>query len=266
MDLVAVDAGRSFTKVKVGNRVFEFPSKVSKALEGHRDQMPGDLEVRYQGKDYFVGRLAEREGYAWTNMLETKVHEQTLIEILTACFLAEVVGKVAIMTSIPINMYSKEMERSGLKKLLVGDHEILVNGVYRKLQVEKVGIGLECACSYFNHKRPGKVRIIDPGARTTNFATYQDGIYIGKESGTISYGWDSVRGSDPDLMANLIISEIGKSWSTSDQLEIIGGRAQDLELPMQKQGFVHTHAVTDAKYANVTGLYEIGRNLISVQG
>lgn len=262
MELVAIDAGRSFTKVKVGNRVFEFPSKVSKALEGYRDHMPGDLEVRYKGKDYFVGRLAEREGYAWTNMLETKVHEQTLIEVITACFLAEVVGKVAIMTSVPINMYAKETERSGLKKLLMGEHEVVVNGVYRKIQIEKVGIGLECACSFFSNQRPGKVRIIDPGARTTNFATYKDGIYIGKESGTIPYGWDSVRDSDPELMANLIISEIGKSWSTSDQLEIIGGRAQDLELPMQKQGFIHTKGAEEGKYANVRGLYEIGRNLV----
>ncbi|PTX62447.1 hypothetical protein C8P63_10542 [Melghirimyces profundicolus] len=259
--LIAVDAGRHGTKVKNARGMFCFPSSVSKAIEGHREHLENDLEVRYNGKDYFVGELAQREGYPQRLMTESKVHDQTLLEVLVAVFRSEVMDRCRVMTGLPINLYTDERERAGLKRLLEGEHEVTVNGVHRRFTIEKVGLALECASSYFAAPESGTVRIVDPGARTTNYATFKDGIYIGKESGTIPLGWDSVRGADPDLMAGQIASEIGKSWSPSNRVKIIGGKAEELEEPLKRIGFGFAYAAERPLYANVEGFYEVGRSL-----
>lgn len=262
--LVAVDAGRHGTKVKYKEEggTFWFPSAVSKAIEGHRESLEEDLEVRYKGKAYFIGELAQREGYPQRLMTESKVHEQTLLEVLVAVFKSEIAGSCQVMTGLPINLYTDERERAGVKRLLEGKHDLTVNGVYREITIEKVGLALECASSFFAKPEPGTIRILDPGARTTNYATFQDGTYIGRESGTIPLGWDSVRGADAEVMAGQIVSEIGKSWNPSDRVKIIGGNAAPLEEPLKRIGFGFAYAAEDPMFANVDGFYAIGRSLI----
>ncbi len=265
MQLVVVDAGRYATKVRNAKGRFSFLSKVSKAHNRHRENLPNDIQIRYQGKDFFIGQLAEREGFSATLMTQSKVHEHTLLEVLVSCFLAEVPSgeEILLVTAVPIELYDSERERSGIRRLLEGKHEVLVNGVYRVINIAKVVISLECAVAYQTSREMGTIRLVDPGARTTNYATYKDGIYIGRESGTILHGWDTIRDADPDLMADIIVGEVAKTWNTSDVVKVIGGKAEDLVEPLKLRGFYRTMAPTDAQFATVDGLWEIGRRLMS---
>ena len=108
--LIAVDAGRAFVKTVTGNQKFSFPSKVSKARKRTFVQtLEEDIELRYQGKEYFIGQLAEREGsFTRQMMTESKVNVETVLLILTALFKAGAIGDVKLVTGVPINMYKEE--------------------------------------------------------------------------------------------------------------------------------------------------------------
>lgn len=258
--LVAVDAGRSHVKVVSANQQFLFPSKVSKARKRNFVQtLNDDIEITYQGKQYFIGGLAEREGsFTRQMMTESKVNNETLLLVLTALFKAGAIGDVNVVTGVPINMY-REDERTRLRALLEGEHEITLNGTYRQINIRKAAITIEGGASYWIHKRMGTVRIVDPGARTTNYATFKDGIFIDRESGTIAKGWENVREADPEEMAAMIVAHLGGMWDTSDVVELVGGRAHDLLEPFKHEGFIYTLSFNDPQFSNARGYYALGR-------
>lgn len=263
--LIAVDAGRSYVKTIVGNQRFVFPSKVSKARKRAFVQtLPEDMELRYLGKEYFIGQLAEREGsFTRQMMTESKVNTETLLLILTALFKAGAVGDVNIVTGVPINMY-KEDERTRLRAKLEGEHEVILNGTYRKIHIRKAAITIEGGAAYWIHKRMGTVRIVDPGARTTNYATFKDGVFIDRESGTISKGWENVREADPEEMAAMIVGHLGGMWEPTDIVELIGGKATDLLEPFKQEGFSFAIASHDPQFANALGYYALGKETIGL--
>lgn len=258
--LVAVDAGRSFVKTVTGNKKFIFPSKVSKARKRTFIQtLEHDIEITYQGKDYFIGQLAEREGsFTRQMMTESKVNTETLLLILTALFQAGAIGDVNLVTGVPINMY-RDDERTRLRAKLEGEHEIVLNGTYRKIHIKKAAITIEGGAAYWIHKRMGTVRIVDPGARTTNYATFKDGVFIDRESGTIPKGWENVREADPEEMAAMIVGHLGGMWNTSDVVELIGGKAHELLEPFKQEGFSFTVAADHSQFANALGYYALGK-------
>lgn len=261
--LVAVDAGRAYVKTVTGNKQFIFPSKVSKARQRTFVQtLEEDMEIRYQGKDYFIGQLAEREGsFTRQMMTESKVNLETVLLIMTALFQAGALGEVKLVTGVPINMY-KEEERTKLRSRLEGEHEIILNGTYRKIQVTRAAITIEGGAAYWIQRRMGTVRIVDPGARTTNYATFKDGVFIDRESGTIPKGWDNVREADPDEMAAMIVGHLGGMWSTTDVVELIGGKAPELAEPFKHVGFTYTTAFENPQYANALGYYALGKETL----
>jgi plasmid segregation protein ParM len=261
--LVAVDAGRAYVKTVAGNQKFSFPSKVSKARKRTFVQtLEDDMEITYMGKDYFIGQLAEREGsFTRQMMTETKVNTETVLLILTALFKAGAVGDVNLVTGVPINMY-KEDERARLRARLEGEHEFVLNGTYRKINIKKAAITIEGGAAYWIHRRMGTVRIVDPGARTTNYATFKDGVFIDRESGTLPKGWENVREADPEEMAAMIVGHLGGMWETSDVVEIIGGKAHELLEPFKQAGFIHSTTFEDPQFANALGYYALGKETL----
>jgi plasmid segregation protein ParM len=261
--LIAVDAGRAFVKTVTGNQKFLFPSKVSKARKRTFVQtLEEDIELRYQGKEYFIGQLAEREGsFTRQMMTESKVNVETVLLILTALFKAGAIGDVKLVTGVPINMY-KEEERARLRAKLEGEHEVVLNGTYRKINITKAAITIEGGAAYWVHRRMGTVRIVDPGARTTNYATFKDGIFIDRESGTLPKGWDNVREADPEEMAAMIVGHLGGMWSTTDVVELIGGKATELVEPFKHVGFIHSTTFDNPQFANALGYYALGKETL----
>lgn len=262
--LVAVDCGRSFVKVRTESRTFMFPSKVSAwRKRNYRQELEGDLELQYQGRKWFVGKLAEREGeFTRQAMQETKAVEETLLLTLTAIHLAGAQGTVDLVTGLPIGNYT-EKERESVRKLLEGHHEVTVNGQTRRFYVQRVYTTIEGGGAFFAAPRSGLVRIVDVGAKTTNYVTFKEKVFIDRESGTMPIGWETVRESNEREMADMIAAHVSKSWGSDDVIILIGGVAQRLE-PYLQSHFRYAFAMSDPQTANVRGYYEVGRALITV--
>ncbi|TCP65424.1 ParM/StbA family protein [Baia soyae] len=262
--LVAIDCGRSFVKVRTENRTFMFPSKVSGwRKRNYRQELEGDIELQYQGKNWFVGNLAEREGeFTRQAMQETKAVEETLLLALTGIHLSGAQGTVDLVTGLPISNYT-EKERESVRKLLEGHHEVTVNGQTKRFYVQRVYTTIEGGGAFFSAPRSGLVRIVDVGAKTTNYVTFKDKVFIDRESGTIPVGWETVRESNAREMADMIAAHVSKSWNSDDVVLLIGGVALHLE-PYIQSHFRYAFAMSDPQTANVRGYYEVGRALITL--
>lgn len=260
--IVAVDCGRSYVKVVTEERSFLFPSKVSGwRRRNYRQDLSGDIELDYQGRRWFVGKLAEREGeFTRQAMQESKAVEETLILTMTALHLAESKGKIVLITGLPIGNYT-DLEQKAVKELLEGPHTVKLNGRERHFFVDRVFTTIEGGGAFFSAPRMGLVRIIDIGAKTTNYATFQDKVFIDRESGTLPIGWETVKVSNLKEMADLIAGTVSKTWSSQDVVMLVGGMARKLE-PFVQEHFCHAFAVEEPQMANVKGYYEIGRAMI----
>lgn len=261
--LVAVDCGRSFVKVMTDKGAFMFPSKISAwRKRNYRQELDGDIELAYMGKRWFVGNLAEREGeFTRQAMQDTKAVEETLILTLTAIHLTGVTREVILVTGLPIENYT-EHERIAIKEMLEGTHELSVNGQPSKIKVKKVYTTIEGGGAFFSSPRSGLVRIIDVGAKTTNYATFKEKIFIDRESGTLPVGWETVRETNPREMADMIAGTVSKKWNADDVVVLIGGMATKLE-PHIQEHFRYAFAMKNPQTANVRGYFEIGKALIS---
>lgn len=257
--IIAVDCGRSYVKVITEGKSFLFPSKVSGwRKRNYRQELPGDLEMEYQGRRWFVGKLAEREGeFTRQAMQDSKAVEETLILTLTALHQAHAQGRITLVTGLPIGNFT-DVEQKAIKRLLEGPHRVAVNGVERSFYVENVYSTIEGGGAFFSTPRMGLVRIIDIGAKTTNYATFRDKVFIDRESGTLPVGWETVKVSNIKEMADLIAGTLSKTWSSRDVVMLVGGMARKLE-PYIREHFHHAFAVDDPQMANVRGYYEIGR-------
>jgi plasmid segregation protein ParM len=261
--LVAVDCGRSYTKVMSEDKAFMFPSKISAwRRRNYRQDLEGDIELVYQGRKWFVGKLAEREGeFTRQAMQDTKAVDETLLLILTAVHLAGGSNEVSLVTGLPIDNYT-EHEREAIKELLEGEHEVTINGKLTRINIKRVYTTIEGGGAFFASPRSGLVRIIDVGAKTTNYATFKEKIFIDRESGTMPIGWETVRETDEREMADMIASSVSRKWSADDVVILIGGMAKRLE-PFIQTHFRYAFAVNNPQTANVRGYFEIGKALVS---
>lgn len=266
--LFSVDPGRSHTKGKSDKGEIIFPSFVSKAID--LNYMPssvlGDMILEHERGRFFIGDLARREGVMIRKaMLDTKVVDDTLFHVLGALYQMGVRdGKVRVVTGVPIRNYTTE-EVTKLKKLLGGEHKFYMNGEKIQVTITDVYVTVECGAAFWLNPQKGVVRIIDAGAKTVNWATYEDGIFINRDSGTVDKGWDTNNYSDAENMAAMIIGEIGKGWDRRDKGIIIGGRiseAKGLEKHIREY-FPNIRAYEDPQFATVRGYHEAARISLS---
>ncbi|MBD1371208.1 ParM/StbA family protein [Hazenella sp. IB182357] len=261
--LVAVDCGRSYVKVKTEFETFMFPSKVSVwRKRNFKQDLKGDMELSYRNQCWFVGALAEREGeFTRQAMQDTKAVEETLLLTLTAIHQAGGVGKITLVTGLPIGSYT-DNEREALRNLLEGTHEVTVNDQVARFTIERVYTTIEGGGAFFSSPRSGLVRIVDVGGKTTNYVTFCDKVFIDRESGTLPIGWETVRESNEREMADLIAGTVSKTWHADDIVVLIGGMAKKLERHMQMH-FRHAFAIQDPQMANVKGYFEVGKVMIT---
>jgi plasmid segregation protein ParM len=260
--IVAVDCGRSYVKVITEGKSFLFPSKVSMwRKRNYRQDLNGDIELEYQGRRWFVGKLAEREGdFARQAMQDSKAVEETLILTMTALHMAGAQGDVTLITGIPIGNFT-DVEQKAIKRLLEGPHRVVLNNRERSFYVERVYTTIEGGGAFFSAPRMGLVRIIDVGAKTTNYATFRDKVFIDRESGTMPIGWETVKESNLKEMADVISGTVSKTWGSRDVVMLVGGMARKLE-PLIQEHFVHAFSLEDPQMANVRGYYEVGKAMI----
>lgn len=212
----------------------------------------------WRGKSFYVGELARKKsrgrGRVW---VDDKKHDYVRVLGLTLLFLLGAQGDTHIATGVPIEEYGRQ--KDSLKDSFMGTHMIAVNGIQRTINVKTCGVQVEGASYiYVTERFEGLLRVIDPGAKTTNFSTFYDGEYIPEESGTLPYGWEThlPGGEDVNLFASRLVSDLsGRGWERGDTIEVIGGRAADLVEPLKRNSF--TGAVVpnhiDPTYANCLG-------------
>jgi plasmid segregation protein ParM len=260
--IIAVDCGRSYVKVMTEEKTFLFPSKVSGwRKRNYRQEVDGDIELQYRGRKWFVGQLAEREGeFTRQAMQDTKAVEETLLLTLTAIHLAGGKGNVTLVTGLPIVNFTEE-EKYAVKRLLQGHHHVEVNGQWKQFHIDRVYTTIEGGSAFFAEPRMGLVRIIDFGAKTTNYATFKDRVFIDRESGTIPIGWETAKESNVREMADLIASSVSKKWGADDVVLLVGGMAKKME-PHIQEHFRCALAVKYPQTANVRGYFAVGKAMI----
>lgn len=269
--LFGLDVGRSRVKAVRGDGAIEIiPSYVWGYKTSDLDPVPQQIDkenllVTYWFKDdsgkltpkkYWVGSKAKAKSMGrGKRMTASKLNDETVVLALTMLFLLGAHGETHITTGLPIDDYHKDA--TALKGRLVGNHTIEVNGYRKDINIVTCGMFVEGAAHVKVSKYDGEglLRVLDPGAKTTNFSTFYDGIYVPEQSGTLSYGWEThLKGEeDPDTFANMIVSDLGQyGWEEKDPIEVIGGRPHDLIKPLKNNLFtgVYVPDHIDTTFAN----------------
>lgn len=260
VQLVAVDSGRSGTKVVTDGARDYFPSVLGEYRELllDRKMLRTDMVVEYSGQRYYVGEVARDESVSGAQlMLSSKVHLDTKIFALTAIHrVVDDGASVFVVTGEPINNHTAG-EKLRMKQLLLGSHEITVNDERKRFDVVRVEVAAEGASPAWALRRPGRYHVVDAGSRTVNFATVENGKWINKLSGSLDFGLETVQNISLSMFARMTVAELTRRIGTLAPIILIGGKADTLaEYVIQYAPDVEVHH--DPLYANANAFYELG--------
>ncbi|QQE81530.1 ParM/StbA family protein [Alicyclobacillus sp. SO9] len=258
--LIAVDSGRSSTKVVTDGARDWFPSILGeyRDLKLERKMQRTDLVVGYAGQRYYVGDVAKDESVSGAQlMISSKAHMDTKIFVLTA--LHRVLpnkSAVFLVTGEPISNHQAG-EKLRMKQLLLGSHEIAVNGETKQFDIVRCEVAAECATAGWAMRRPGRYHIVDCGSRTVNFATMENGRWIDRVSGSLDYGLETVQNISLSMFSRMTVAELSRRLGTLAPIVLIGGKASQLQEYFQ-QYTSDVEADEDAYYRNAQAFYELG--------
>jgi plasmid segregation protein ParM len=228
MRIIGVDAGRFKVKVRNYNGYFDFYSNIGECRELEFQDVRGkdDIIGEYRGRKFTGGTLARRESeYGDSLMIESKLHEDTVILILIALHKAFDSGSVYLVTGLPIKVHGRD--RTALKKLLEGRHTIKVGGITKEFTI-RCEVTIE-GISIYKYAGSGTVRGLNIGSMTVNAITFTNEEKIGRESDTFDIGMESGKSKDYSAMARAIASKTGAlKWKQTDKVYICGGGATEL--------------------------------------
>lgn len=260
VQLVAVDTGRSGTKVMTDGMREYFPSVLGeyRELKLERKMRRTDMVVKYAGQRYYVGDVARDESVSGAQLMTTsKAHMDTKIFALTALHrVLENGSALFVVTGEPIDNHTAG-EKLRMKQLLLGTHEITVNGEYKRFDVVRVEVAAECATVGWALRRPGRYHVVDAGSRTVNFATMEQGRWIDRLSGSLDFGLETVQNINLSMFARMTVAELSRRLGTLAPIVLIGGKADALVEYMQ-QYTPDVEAHPDPLYANAQAFYELG--------
>lgn len=268
--LLAIDSGNWNVKVAWENGFDMFDSCLGEGRKRNLESKYTDeMIVKYAGQYMFAGMLAEYESnFPRRSFGLSKAHDDMKIRTLIA---AHRFGKGNIFDLIvgqPIKKHDDESKEM-IKDLLLGDHEIEVNGVKKKFTINSVNVGAEGASVYWTlDSHEPAIRIVDIGSGTINIATIRDGFFIDKESTTLPFGTNKAE-DDIYSLAHAVNSALTSICDTRDKLYICGGIAGYV-FPLINQQYPNSQTVTPKhfsngkvdelppQFANVIGLYNLG--------
>jgi plasmid segregation protein ParM len=272
---LGVDAGNHRVKVCGEYGLMEFISAIGEAREIKLQQQHGydDMYFEYEGEKGFAGSLAEFESeFGGSIMGTTKAHRDTKIRTLIGIHRYCETYKVSdmnfeIVVGQPIVNHSIE-DKEKMKSMLKGTHSITVNGIERTFTISKIEIAAEGVSSFWSSPKEGKVRILDIGSGTVNFATVIDSRYVDKDSGTLAFGVNTNKSDSLQSLSRGIATHVLKKWSTTDQVFIVGGIAETM-LPHIREYFADAEILypifngqyVNPIYANAIAFYIVAVNI-----
>ncbi|MFD1676034.1 ParM/StbA family protein [Alicyclobacillus fodiniaquatilis] len=261
--LCAVDTGRSGTKTFTEGVRDYFPSILGEYRELRLEREMGltDMVVEHEGEKYFIGAIAEESISGAQMMLNSKVHNDTKLFILSA--LHRVLpnnAQVFLVVGEPIANHTSQ-EKARIKDLLSGTHRITINHEEKSFQIVRVEVAAECATPGWAMRKSGKFHVIDVGSRTVNYATMNGRRWIDKLSGSLDYGIETVQDLSMPLFARKVIADLTKRLNTLFPLILIGGKANEL-IEHFKQYTTDISVHEDPLYANATAFYRLGNEVL----
>lgn len=275
--IIAIDAGNHAVKV-VGERgAQQFLSCLGERRERKLVTKYGedDMEFEWNGRTGFAGSLAKYESeFVRSIKGDTKAHEDAQLRVLLAlhryCRNGE---EVQLVVGQPISRH-EESEKLKIKKMLQGRHTLVVNGVRKQIQVDRVEVAAEGAGAYWCSQRQGIVRVIDIGSGTVNLGSVENTgqmvRFIDKDSDTITQGVETNKSNDIQALAEAAAAKARDKWRISDAVLVAGGVAEQV-LPTVKRHFPRAETITPVLkhglkiqvlhpvFANALGFYELGR-------
>lgn len=258
--LVAVDTGRSGTKVITDGVRDCFPSVLGeyRELRLERKMKRTDMVVEYGGQKYYVGDVAREESVSGAQMmLSSKAHIDTKIFALTALHRVLPSGAaVFVTTGEPIDNHTPG-EKLKLKQLLLGGHEVTVNGETKHFDIVRVEVAAEGATAGWALRKAGRYHIVDAGSRTVNFATMENGRWINQFSGSLDFGLETVQNISLSMFARMAVAELSRRLRTLAPIVLIGGKA-DVLVEYFEQFASEVEAHPDPLYANAQAFYDLG--------
>lgn len=282
---IGVDQGNTGVKVVGPNGEDYFLSDIGEYRDIEKTENYGADDMIWSLKkpdgsyiQGFAGSLAKYESeFAGSIMGGTKAHEDGMIRVLLALHRyskKDTEPHFNTVVSQPIKFH-KEAEKEKIKKMLIGEHEVTVNGVRKLITIEDCGVAAEGAAAYWVINRGGKVRVFDLGGGTFNFATMINKKFIDKDSDTFPFGTDSRKNKDMAAISRAMIAETSKICSQDDEVFVCGGKAEEIieriqayypkaeviKPKIQVGGDPEVTKTVGPVFANAAGNYEIAKRL-----
>lgn len=268
MQVIGLDVGRSSVKIYTGTKMFSFPSVIGEWRNRNLQTDYGDnaMEGEFIGEKFFAGTLAQNESeYARSMMTDEKAHGDTLLLALIALHRAGY-DDYMVVTGLPVKNHNQGGKQA-MKDLLIGRHEITLNGIKRSVRIHRVEVAAEGGGAFWSNPQEGLVRLIDAGSKTINFITMRDRRYVDKDSGTLvdkdgnTYGFETNKTNDNRQLANRIAGELGRKWGRDDVVFVSGGKAEALA-ELLAPYFSNVRPLQNPLFANAIGFHRVGRSLI----
>lgn len=277
MMIIGGDGGNKNIKLFGPKGEMMFGSALGEYRERNLQQVfsEDDIVYEFKGKKGFAGTLAENESQFNSSVMgDTKVHEEFLIRVLLGLHKytnSETDFKVIV--GQPISKHTAS-EKTKMKKLLEGVHEIKVNDRTKNINIKQIEVAAEGGSAFWSSPRQGKIRIMDFGSGTVNCATLIDGKYIDKESFTIAQGLNTLLTNDyTGLIRHVCNEAMKRGWNIDDTILLCGGGAEIvlihvraffqnvsiLRPQIQKKTASSSSAVSlSPVFANAVAFYNIG--------
>lgn len=270
--ILGIDGGNNEVKVWGPKGAIKFPSDMGefRDLNLKNSLATDDIIWEYLGNKGFAGTLAQNESeYSGVLMGDSKAHDEAKLRILLAIHRYCLdYPNVQIVVGQPIGKHM-DSEKDAIKGMLIGGHDITVNGVRKHIDIRKVEVAAEGGAAFWIAPEMGTVRIIDVGGGTINFATLKERRYIDRDSFTLPFGMKTGRlGLTPQAFTRTIALHALKKWNKEDNVRVIGGAAERIcgfltyYFPNAKVSRpIHQGVEAEPVYANAAGFYEIAQRV-----
>jgi plasmid segregation protein ParM len=261
MYIGGVDVGRSNVKVYHSKGYFSFSSKLgeSRDFEFSDEQGKDDIFGEYQGRKFTAGTLVRESNFGTSLMTANKIHEDTVILTLIALHKTFESDDIGLVTNLPINTHSRDKSR--LKGMLEGYHEIMINGVKKQFnircEVAPEGSGI------FKYAGKGIIHGLNIGSRTINAITFEDGMKIGRLSDTFDFGMETQKSNSIQGMAREIAARIGQmKWKEDEPIYLCGGGASSISTELMRY-YSKIRLTTNPIFTDAEAFYMIAREVFN---
>jgi len=128
--------------------------------------------IEYEGQEYYVGELAEKEGKNATTAHGASDrywsrHSLLLLLALAAILIPEQKSELRVVTALPVTLYRTKENRSLVKKALEGWYPFRFNGRDREITIKVGAVVMEGMGALVQYgEETGKQAVIDIGERT----------------------------------------------------------------------------------------------------